>query len=111
SPWAPMEAGRVIQILDDLGGADCRAWVHGGWGVDALLGEETRRHDDLDLVVVVEDWPILQDILMARGYAAVEGGMPTNTVLLDGVGHQIDLHPIAFEAAGDAVYRTERGEE
>ena len=24
-------------------------WLDGGWGVDALLGQQTREHDDLDL--------------------------------------------------------------
>ena len=26
-------------------------WLDGGWGVDALLGEETRVHNDIDLFV------------------------------------------------------------
>lgn len=28
---------------------------YGGWGVDALLGERTRSHDDLDLVIARRD--------------------------------------------------------
>jgi lincosamide nucleotidyltransferase A/C/D/E len=31
--------------------ADVDYWVAGGWGVDALLGEQTRTHHDLDLVI------------------------------------------------------------
>ena len=26
-------------------------WLDGGWGVDALLGKETRQHNDIDLFV------------------------------------------------------------
>ena len=26
-------------------------WIDGGWGVDALLEEETRAHNDIDLFV------------------------------------------------------------
>src|SRR4051812_36703565 len=45
-----MTAADALTILVALSDADCRAWVHGGWGVDALLREQTRRHDDLDVV-------------------------------------------------------------
>jgi lincosamide nucleotidyltransferase A/C/D/E len=41
----------VLDILDRLDVAGIEWWVDGGWGVDALLGAETRPHDDLDLVV------------------------------------------------------------
>lgn len=30
-------------------------WVDGGWGVDALLGEQTRSHRDLDLHSITVD--------------------------------------------------------
>jgi hypothetical protein len=26
-------------------------WLDGGWGVDALVGEQTREHEDLNLIV------------------------------------------------------------
>jgi len=26
-------------------------WIDGRWGVDALLGHQTRKHDDLDIAV------------------------------------------------------------
>ena len=38
----------VMQCLSDDG---LDAWLAGGWGVDALLGSQTRLHTDLDLVV------------------------------------------------------------
>jgi lincosamide nucleotidyltransferase A/C/D/E len=31
------------------------AWLDGAWGVDALLGEKTWDHEDLDLVVARQD--------------------------------------------------------
>ena len=42
---------QVLAVLDEIEALGVRAWVDGGWGVDALLAEETREHDDLDLVV------------------------------------------------------------
>lgn len=34
-----------------LSAAGVKSWLVGGWGCDALLGEQTRRHRDLDLVL------------------------------------------------------------
>ncbi|WP_232519770.1 nucleotidyltransferase domain-containing protein [Actinosynnema pretiosum] len=41
----------VLAVLDLAEAAGARLWIDGGWGVDALLGERTRRHGDLDVVV------------------------------------------------------------
>jgi len=40
-------AEHVLEILTALHGTD--VWIGGGWGVDALVGEQTRPHGDLDL--------------------------------------------------------------
>jgi lincosamide nucleotidyltransferase A/C/D/E len=45
----------VAEILGRLDGAGIWYCVEGGWGVDALLGEQTREHDDLDLAVRLEE--------------------------------------------------------
>lgn len=42
---------RVEAVLAALERAGVPAWLGGGWGVDALFGGATRRHDDLDLVL------------------------------------------------------------
>lgn len=42
---------RVVALMDALAVAGVSSWVAGGWGVDALIGHQTRRHYDLDLVV------------------------------------------------------------
>ena len=46
-----MSAEQVVHVLDSLQEAGVTAWVDGGWAIDALVGEQTREHDDLDLVV------------------------------------------------------------
>lgn len=43
----------VLAVLDALGRAGVRGWLAGGWGVDALLGVQTRRHADIDVLL---DW-------------------------------------------------------
>jgi lincosamide nucleotidyltransferase A/C/D/E len=37
--------------------AKVTVWVDGGWGVDALLGEQTRPHKDLDIAIEEKDLP------------------------------------------------------
>jgi lincosamide nucleotidyltransferase A/C/D/E len=46
-----MNAGAVVALYLRLQAVGIPIWLDGGWGVDALLGEQTRPHDDLDIVV------------------------------------------------------------
>jgi lincosamide nucleotidyltransferase A/C/D/E len=46
-----MTAADVVEILGWLRAASADVWLDGGWGVDALVGEQTREHKDLDLIV------------------------------------------------------------
>jgi lincosamide nucleotidyltransferase A/C/D/E len=46
-----VRAGAAAEVLKAFDDVDVDAWVDGGWGVDALVGRETRPHKDLDLVV------------------------------------------------------------
>ena len=46
-----VEAGDVLRIVDLLGDRGIDAWLDGGWGVGALLGEQMRPHKDVDIVV------------------------------------------------------------
>jgi len=46
-----MTADDVCGFLDLLDAQGIRIWLDGGWGVDACLGSQTRRHGDLDIVI------------------------------------------------------------
>jgi lincosamide nucleotidyltransferase A/C/D/E len=41
-----IEAADVVEILGWLGAVSVDVWLDGGWGVDALVGEQTREHKD-----------------------------------------------------------------
>ena len=41
----------AIEIILYAEESEIAIWLDGGWGVDALLGEETRVHNDIDLFV------------------------------------------------------------
>jgi lincosamide nucleotidyltransferase A/C/D/E len=106
-----MDAAHSILVIDAMRSRGVTAWVHGGWGVDALLGKQTRAHDDLDLVIQLSDWPKIVAAMTRLGYRVAQGAPPTNTVLLDGAGHQVDLHPVRFAPSGDGIYRMENGDD
>ncbi len=82
-----------------------RIWIDGGWAVDALLGEETRPHADLDIAVEQSDVTRLREMLAARGYTDIprDDTRPWNFVLGDEAGRRIDVHAIVFDAAGNGV--------
>jgi lincosamide nucleotidyltransferase A/C/D/E len=50
-----MRCEDVIEVLTALDAGGIAYWVDGGWGIDALVGEQTRRHHDLDLGVSRDD--------------------------------------------------------
>jgi lincosamide nucleotidyltransferase A/C/D/E len=39
----------VLDVLAALAALGRRFWLEGGWGVDALVGHQTRAHRDLDV--------------------------------------------------------------
>jgi hypothetical protein len=43
-----MTASDVEGFLDLTAVLGVRVWLDGGWAVDACLGEQSRRHEDLD---------------------------------------------------------------
>ncbi|MDQ3122594.1 MAG: amino acid transporter [Actinomycetota bacterium] len=108
-PRLATDAANLLEILNLLEQAGVIVWIDGGWGVDALLGEQTREHDDLDLVVELVHVPSLMETLTSNGYELVAGSPPTSFVHVDAVGRQVDVHPVVFDETGGGVYRMEDG--
>jgi lincosamide nucleotidyltransferase A/C/D/E len=94
----------VLGVLALLGDADLTAWVDGGWGVDALIGVATREHDDLDLVVRLDEIALVRQVLARAGFLTVRRDwLPTALALADATGRSVDLHPVAptLDGGGD----------
>jgi lincosamide nucleotidyltransferase A/C/D/E len=64
-----VSAADVPHIVGLLSASGVKAWVAGGWACDALLGEQTRRHGDLDLVIAKPDRHPACEVLMHHGFA------------------------------------------
>lgn len=89
-----MRADDVTTLLRLLSAAGVRCWVDGGWGVDALLGLQTRSHGDLDLVVHRDDLASTVAVLAGHGYQVLRDLLPTALALGDPDGREVDLHPV-----------------
>ncbi len=104
-----MSAREAVAILERLDERGIAVWLEGGWGVDALVGRETRAHDDVDVIVSIDEVDRLQEALRELAYERARGGPPLSFELVDTDGHQVDVHPVTFQPGGDAVYRMEDG--
>ena len=103
-PGIAVDSRDVIEVLDWLEAVGIAVWVDGGWGVDALVREETRDHADLDLALDSSQLDLARRALEKRGFlhdGSREPGLPARLVMRDGRGREVDLHPLAFDAAGD----------
>lgn len=97
------QAGELLRGLADLG---VRCWVMGGWGVNALLGNQTRVHHDLDLLVSASHLPALHTWLRGEGFGRAHEWAENSPVTIDGRvwdtafverhadGRELDVHPV-----------------
>jgi lincosamide nucleotidyltransferase A/C/D/E len=101
-----MSADAVVQLLQLFEQHGIEVVVDGGWGVDALLGEQTRFHADLDIALEHKDVPKLRALLEAHGYKDVprDDTRDCNFVMGDEQGHEVDFHSYTFDAQGTLVF-------
>jgi lincosamide nucleotidyltransferase A/C/D/E len=100
-----MRAPDVVDVLDLLEAGGIDVWVDGGWGVDALLGEQSRVHGDLDIVLSHKDVPMLRALLKTGGYLDIRGETRNpNFVVGDGKGHEVDVHSFTLDSEGHHIF-------
>ncbi len=101
-----MTAADVVDFVTLMAQNGIEVILDGGWGVDALLGRQTRPHADLDIAVNHADVPRIRALLEARGYADVprDDTRDCNFVMGDADGRQIDFHSFTFDAEGNLTF-------
>ena len=101
-----MTAEDTINIVKLLEQNDIEIYIDGGWGVDALLAEQTRKHGDLDIALPHKFVPKLRALLAAYGYRDVPrfDTRDCNFVLGDDKGHRIDVHSYTFDKNGKNIF-------
>jgi lincosamide nucleotidyltransferase A/C/D/E len=95
-----MDVSEVHAILARLEEAGCSVWVAGGWGVDALVGHQTRPHRDLDLAVDARDESRAVAVLRRDGYRIETDWRPVRVELVTPNRGWVDLHPVVFGVDG-----------
>ena len=73
-------------------------WIDGGWGVDALLGSQTRAHADLDIIIAEEDLPTLESLLIEHSFE--RDRTQEGVVFVSTRGLRLDIHLVCFDARG-----------
>src|SRR5512135_1466534 len=103
---ARMPKETVFELLKLFNEHGIQVIVDGGWAVDALLGEQTRSHADLDIAIDRQYVPSLRALLEGLGYIDIlpEDTTEYNFVLGDADGHRVDIHIYAFDKQGNLVY-------
>src|SRR5262245_18882143 len=101
-----MKANDVIELYTNSEYLGIQIWIDGGWGVDALLGQQTRPHKDLDIAIQQKDLPKFREFLAGRRYKEVkiEEARPHNFVLADDEGRELDVHIIVLDEKGNGIY-------
>jgi lincosamide nucleotidyltransferase A/C/D/E len=88
----------ILQALEAVG-ADPR--LSGGWGIDALVGDQTRPHRDVDLAVRAEAINAAVEALRTRGFEVTTDWLPVRIEVSRQERH-VDLHPLHYRDDGSA---------
>ena len=96
----------VTEFYRQMEALGVEIWIDGRWGVDALLGKQTRAHVDLDIVLQQKDLASAIAFLESRGFHELprEDSRPWNFVMGNGKDKEIDVHVIVFDEEGNGLY-------
>ncbi len=93
----------MLAVLRVLQATGMRLWVTGGWGIDALVGRQTREHRDRDLLVEAQRLAECLSLLAARGYAEETDLLPVRVEVVAAKRGWVDVHPVRLAADGSGM--------
>jgi lincosamide nucleotidyltransferase A/C/D/E len=102
-----LNAADVVDVVARLRAAGIEFWIEGGWGVDALLGDQTRAHDDLDVGVRLDE--VDRICAVFSEFERSDDEWPSSFVLRDARGRKVDCHPLTFDEHGDGWQASRTG--
>lgn len=92
----------LFVVLDFLEELDITYWLDGGWGVDALVGRQTREHRDIDIDFDSRHTDRLLTALLAAGYVMETDWRPVRIELHHPERGYLDIHPFVLAEDGTA---------
>jgi lincosamide nucleotidyltransferase A/C/D/E len=104
-PGARTTLADVLDILAMADSVGARLWVDGGWGVDALLGSQSREHGDLDVAIEDRYLSVFLEVLQRNRFIRLgeRDAAVWNFLLAHRNGAVVDLHVVVFDADGNGV--------
>ena len=93
---------QLLRVLGALRSVGCSFWISGGWGVDALVGHQTRPHRDVDVDVDAAYQDEVLEALGELGYVVETDWRPTRVELAAPGRGWVDVHPFVLEPGGRA---------
>ena len=99
----------VLDIVRQLNDQGIEVILDGGWAVDALLGYQSRPHEDMDVAVFHKDVPAIRGLLENIGYSIVprDDSWECNFVYGNEEGHLVDIHSCSFDDENKYIYGVE----
>jgi lincosamide nucleotidyltransferase A/C/D/E len=92
----------VFAVLDALQQAGCRYWLEGGWGIDALIGRQTRAHRDIDVDIDAQREAAALSALEVLGYVIETDWRPNRVELVAPRRGWVDVHRLLINSDGSA---------
>jgi hypothetical protein len=118
-----VSAEDVVYLCKLFTNHSIQVWLTGGWGIDALLEQQTRPHHDLDVLMLVDDVSLLLDLMLKEGYDYKElwsenlwsldahrTRIETAFFLRDPDGRELDAHALRLDDQGDGIPAWEKDE-
>lgn len=92
----------LLNVLDLMESVGMRYWLDGGWGVDVLLGKQTREHRDVDINFDARYTDALIGTLISHGYEITTDWRPVRIELYHPELSYVDIHPFVINEDGTA---------
>src|SRR5215218_2310816 len=93
-----MTLSDVMSVIDAARSVGCRFWLEGGWGMEALVGHQTRPHRDVDLDFDADFEDAILAALAELGYVVETDWRPNRVELAAPGSRWVDLHPLVIHA-------------
>lgn len=99
----------ACEIIELAVSNNIELFIDGGWGIDALLGFETRLHNDIDLFVEKRYYKRFIEIIRNKGFCekTEEYSNENHSVWKDSYDRIIDLHCFEYTSDQNIKYEGE----
>ena len=101
-----MNEENAVDLLKKSAFIGVDVWVTGGWGVDALLGQQSRPHNDIDIFVQKKDTAVFTEVIRLNGYRETKTEYSTDDQIVwtNSDDSTIDLHLFEFTETGALLF-------